>query len=132
MGLQGLGAYAYDKHYVAYVTGVPLDRLSPSNEYMMNTTIQNSMSLEFDTQRSDVNGASKGTVTTTNGRSGSPITMINNLGGILLPTGNATLSLNGYDTRNTVDKDKHPASFPDKTILGAEGPYGHYSLDLSR
>lgn len=123
MGLQGLGAYAYDKNYNIFSLSAIINTPA-SEEYLMNTAIKNSMALEFDTQRSDVNATIKEPATTTNGRSGMPITMEENS---LLGSGNGTYSLNGYDTFDTRGSES-PAVFPSDTRLGASGTYGHIAL----
>ena len=124
MGLQGLGVYGYDKHKTGFFAGLPVDRTPPSTDLILNTAIKNSMALEFDTQRSDVNGTPSDPANFTNGRTGYPITMSESL---VLGTGSGTYSLNGYDTVNTASASA-PAVFPDDTYLGASGTYGHIAL----
>lgn len=124
MGLQGLGAYGYDKHYNRITLGSITNRTPPSVEDILNTAIKNSMSLEFDTQRSDVNASIEDPATTTNGRSGMPITIAETM---ILGSGNGTYSLNGYDTASTRSINI-PSVFPTNTALGARGTYGHIAL----
>lgn len=124
MGLQGLGVYGYDKHKTSFFAGLATDRNPPTTDWILNTAIKNSMALEFDTQRSDVNGTPSDPANFTNGRTGYPITMSESL---VLGTGSGTYSLNGYDTVNTASASA-PAVFPDDTYLGASGTYGHIAL----
>ncbi|WP_334331899.1 hypothetical protein [Companilactobacillus sp. HBUAS59544] len=98
MGLQGLGVYGYDRHKTSWAFYSPVDRNPPSTDWILNTAIKNSMALEFDTQRSDVNGTPSDPANFTNGRTGYPITMSES---IVVGAGSGTYSLNGYDTVNT-------------------------------
>lgn len=112
MGLQGLGVYGFDKGYSVYVANFP-SITYPSDDFIKNTMISNSMALEFDTQRNDV---------TKNGTA--PFTLGST---IVLGSGNGTYSMNGYDSRPT-DKPSAPSDYPANTQLGASGGFGHIAL----
>ena len=102
-GQEGLGAYGYDKS-----TSRPLGTSLATPTAVAKTAIQNSIALEFDTQKQDFS-------------SGIYPNVMYSMDAIY-----SYYSTNGFDT--TSNGVSAPSGFPDDTALGATGPFGHIAL----
>lgn len=102
-GQEGLGAYGYDKS-TSRILGTSL--ATPAA--VAKTAIQNSIALEFDTQRQDFS-------------SGIYPPVMYSMDAIY-----SYYSTNGFDAKN--NGVSAPSGFPDNTALGAGGPFGHIAL----
>ncbi|AYE39304.1 hypothetical protein D1B17_11975 [Companilactobacillus zhachilii] len=102
-GQEGLGVYGYDK-----TTNKGLSTSLATPEAVAKTAVQNSIALEFDTQKQDSASA------------------------IYPPIMYSIDALYSYYSANTFDTKSisvpAPAGFPDDTVLGAAGSYGHIAL----
>lgn len=103
-GQEGLGVYGYDKS-----TSTLGSYSLPSPSDVAKTAIQNSIALEFDTQRQD-------SVSLTS----YPPTLYS------MNLVNAYYSTNNFETKNT--SVKPTSEFPDDTLLGAGGGFGHIAV----
>lgn len=102
-GQEGLGAYGYDK---STNKGVSTSLATPAA--VAKTAVQNSIALEFDTQKQDASSAVY------------PPIMYS------MDTLYSYYSTSAFDTKSS--SVPAPAGFPDDTALGAGGPYGHIAL----
>lgn len=115
-GYQGLGVYGYDKA----TTDFYATEYNPQNfgtDYIAKTAVQNSMALEFDTQKNDV----------TSDKDETPIQVKFNPGNLLYK-GTYFYTLNGYDTTDTSGSLPIPANYPVNSRFGAGGNFGHIAL----
>lgn len=103
-GQEGLGVYGYDKS-TAKLLGYSLSSASD----VAKTAVQNSIALEFDTQRQD----------STASNSYPPIMYS-------MDAFYSYYSTNSFDTKNV--NISAPSGFPDDTSLGAGGGFGHIAL----
>jgi len=122
-GQEGLGVDGYDRSTIVrpYFSGFPSITAPPYTSFdkssdVAASAIQNSLALEFDSQRNDV----------TQSNENLPI-KYDSYNNLYFGTGNKyqDYSLNSFDTKDT--RIKAPASFPPNTVLGADGAYGHIS-----
>ena len=113
MGLQGLGVYGFDRYITdAGFAGINPQMTEPSAQNLKDTSIKNSMALEFDTERNDfLSQSTFDLLQSTSSFTGSQ----------------KNYSSNGFDTTNAKGY-PIPAGFPDKTQLGSGGAYGHIAL----
>lgn len=118
-GYQGLGVMGYDKATTKYYYSSLLE-ISPTNastEYIASTAVQNSMALEFDTQKDDAISESNQ----------EPI-KVKSKSNILFPPGTNFYTLNGFDTFDTTGNLKIPDNYPANSRFGAGGTTGHIAL----
>jgi len=118
-GGQGLGVDGYDRSIktssklgLGFFTSTAFD--SPSD--VANTAVQNSLALEFDTQRNDATDSNF-----------SGITMFKKYNSNYYLDTNWDYSLNSFDTQDA--RVTAPSGFPSNTVLGAKtGGFGHISF----
>lgn len=118
-GGQGLGVDGYDrsiktssKFGLGFITSTSFD--SPSD--VASTAVQNSLALEFDTQRNDATDSNF-----------SNITMFKKYNSNFYIDTNWDYSLNSFDTQDA--RVAAPTGFPSNTVLGAKtGGFGHISF----
>ncbi|MQS76274.1 hypothetical protein [Companilactobacillus halodurans] len=108
-GLEGLGVYGYDASEVTLVSGT-----NAKQSYIKNTAVQNSVALEFDTEKNNFYDTSNKPINN-NGKS--------------FPSLYTYYSLNGYDTQlGTATSNLVNLGFPSDARYGAGGSYGHIAL----
>lgn len=116
-GYQGLGVLGYDKATTKWYNPIENRPTNFSSEYIASTAVQNSMALEFDSQKDDVTSESDQ----------EPIRLKFNPGD-LFNAGTYFYTLNGFDTFDTVGNLKIPDSYPANSRFGAGGMAGHIAL----
>jgi hypothetical protein len=108
-GLEGIGVYGYDASRVNLIAGTDADQ-----SYIKNTAIQNSIALEFDTDKNNFYNSNNKPLNNNN---------------VKFPTLYSYYSLNGFDTQfGTSTSNLTALGFPDTARYGSGGTYGHIAL----
>jgi hypothetical protein len=108
-GLEGIGVYGYDASRVELIGGT-----GAKQDYIKNTAIQNSVALEFDTDKNNFYNSSN-----------KPL----NNNGVSFPSAYRYFTLNGFDTQfGTSTSNLTALGFPDTARYGSGGTYGHIAL----
>ena len=119
-GGQALGVDGYDrstKSDIKLTAGLTTTTSFDSPQEVANTAVQNSLALEFDTQRNDA----------TSSDSPGPTMFDQYNSGFAWAYTNWDYSLNSYDTKDS--RVSAPSGFPGNTLLGAStGGFGHISF----